>query len=139
MDNMGRHGLSCRNSAGRLSRHSTVNDLIKRALVSAEIPSRLKPKSLSQHDDSRPDDLSLIPWSNRKCLAWDFTCPDTLASSHLVHLNSARRNGNSWWVGRGGVSLHAGTQSADRNSDGIATCNGISSAPAERCHSTRKR
>jgi len=59
-----------------------VNDLIKRALLSAEIPSRLEPKSLAQHDDRRPDGLSLLPWSN-KCLAWDFTCPDTLAPSHL--------------------------------------------------------
>ena len=83
VDSMGRHGLSCRKSAGRLSRHSAVNDLIKRALMSAEIPSRLEPKSLSQHDNRRPDGLSLIPWSNGKCLAWDFTCPDTLAPSHL--------------------------------------------------------
>ena len=62
---------------------SAVNDLIKRALMSAEIPSRLEPKSLSQYDDRRPDGLPLVPWSNGKCLAWDFTCPDTLAPSHL--------------------------------------------------------
>jgi len=30
---------------------------------------RLKPKSLAQHDDGRPDGLSLLPWSNGKCLA----------------------------------------------------------------------
>ena len=34
-------GLSCRRSAGRHSRHSAVNDLIKRALTAAEIPARL--------------------------------------------------------------------------------------------------
>jgi len=83
VDSSGRHGLSCRRSAGRLSRHSAVNELIKRALMSAEIPSRLEPKSLAQHDDRRPDGLSLVPWSNGRCLAWDFTCPDTLAVSHL--------------------------------------------------------
>jgi len=83
VDSTGRHGLSCRKSAGRLSRHSAVNDLIKRALMSAEIPSRLEPRSLAQHDDRRPDGLSLTPWSGGKCLAWDFTCPDTLAPSHL--------------------------------------------------------
>jgi len=27
--------------------------------------------------------MSLTPWSNGRCLAWDFTCPDTLAPSHL--------------------------------------------------------
>jgi len=24
-----------------------------------------------------------MPWSRGKCMAWDFTCPDTLAASHL--------------------------------------------------------
>ena len=24
-----------------------------------------------------------MPWSRGQCLAWDFTCPDTLAASHL--------------------------------------------------------
>lgn len=83
VDNTGRHGLSCRKSAGRLSRHSAVNDLIKRALMSAEIPSRLEPKSLTRNDDKRPDGLTLTPWSSGRCLAWDFTCPDTMAPSHL--------------------------------------------------------
>jgi hypothetical protein len=69
-----------------LSRHTSVNDLIKRALMSAEIPSRLEPRSLALHDDTHPDGLSMVPWKNGRCLAWDFTCPDTLA---LSHLNSA--------------------------------------------------
>ena len=83
VDSTGRHGLSCSKSAGRLSRHSAVNDLIKRALMSAEVPSRLEPRSLGQHDNKRPDGLSLVPWKNGRCLAWDFTCPDTLAPSHI--------------------------------------------------------
>jgi len=83
VDSTGRHGLSCRKSAGRHSRHSAVNDLIKRALSSAEIPSRLEPPSLLRNDNKRPDGLSLSPWSNGRCLVWDFTCPDTLAPSHL--------------------------------------------------------
>ena len=33
--------------------------------------------------NKRPDGLSLSPWSNGRCLVWDFTCPDTLAPSHL--------------------------------------------------------
>ena len=61
VDSSGRHGLSCRKSAGRLSRHSAVNDLIKRALSSAEIPSRLEPPSLIRDDGKRPDGLSLTP------------------------------------------------------------------------------
>ena len=83
VDTTGRHGLSCRKSAGRLSRHHALNDLIKRALSSAEIPSRLEPSSLARDDGKRPDGLSLIPWANGRCLVWDVTCPDTLSSSHL--------------------------------------------------------
>jgi hypothetical protein len=83
VDSTGTHGLSCRKSAGRLSRHSAVNELIKRALTSAEVPSRLEPSSLMRDDGKRPDGLSLSPWKNGRCLVWDFTCPDTLAQSHL--------------------------------------------------------
>ena len=36
----GVHGLTCRRSAGRHSRHSAVNYLIKRALNAAKIPAR---------------------------------------------------------------------------------------------------
>ena len=25
----------------------------------------------------------MLPWANGRCLVWDFTCPDTLAASHL--------------------------------------------------------
>jgi hypothetical protein len=42
-DKFGHHGLSCRKSTGRHSRHGNINDIIKRALVSAEIPSILEP------------------------------------------------------------------------------------------------
>ena len=44
----GTHGLSCRKSAWHHMRHSAMNDLIKRSLATAEIPSRLEPTSLSQ-------------------------------------------------------------------------------------------
>ena len=48
VDSSGIHGLSCRKSAGRHVRHSALNDLVKRALTSAEVPSRLEPSSLSR-------------------------------------------------------------------------------------------
>ena len=83
VDASGIHGLSCRKSAGRLARHNAVNELIRRALLTAEIPSRLEPAKLSCTDDKRPDGVSTMPWSRGKCVAWDFTCPDTLAASHL--------------------------------------------------------
>jgi hypothetical protein len=83
VDSSGIHGLACRKSAGRHMRHNAVNDLIKRALASAEIPSLLEPSSLSRDDGKRPDGLTVMPWTNGRCLIWDFTCPDTLAASHI--------------------------------------------------------
>ena len=84
VDCFGIHGLACRKSAGRHMRHNAVNDLIKRALASADIPALMEPKSLSRDDDGkRPDGLTVLPWANGCCLVWDFACPDTLAASHL--------------------------------------------------------
>jgi len=83
VDSSGIHGLACRKSAGRHLRHNTANDLIKRALTSANVPTLLEPSSLSRDDGKRPDGLTVLPWANGRCLVWDFTCPDTLASSHL--------------------------------------------------------
>ena len=85
VDEFGAHGLSCRKSAGRHSRHSALNDIIKRSLATAEIPSRLEPTSLARSDGKRPDGMSMMPWKQGRCLVWDVTCPDTLASSHLNH------------------------------------------------------
>ena len=75
--------LACRKSAGRHVRHNAVNDLIKRALASANVPAILEPNSLFRDDDKRPDGLTVMPWANGRCMVWYFTCPDTLAASHL--------------------------------------------------------
>jgi len=85
VDSSGTHGLACRKSAGRHVRHNAVNDLIKRALTSANIPAMLEPTSLCRDDGKRPDGLTVLPWAHGRCLVWDFTCPDTLAASHLNH------------------------------------------------------
>ena len=85
VDSSGTLGLSCRKSVGRHVRHNAVNDLIKRALSSANIPAMLEPHSLCRDDGKRPDGLTVMPWVNGRCLVWDFTCPDTLATSHLNH------------------------------------------------------
>ena len=77
------HSLVCRKLAGLHTRHNSVNDLVKRALASAGVPSVLEHSSVSRDDGKRPDSLSLPPWTNGCCLIWDSACPDTLAASHL--------------------------------------------------------
>ena len=83
VDTDGCHGLACRRSAGRHARHSMANDVIARAFRSLKIPAELEPVRLLRGDGKRPDGATLIPFSQSKCLVWDFTCPDTLAPSHL--------------------------------------------------------
>ena len=83
VDVMGHHGLSCRRSSGRLIRHSLANEAIARAFCSIDVPVQLEPSGLLRGDGKRPDGATLIPWSKGRCLIWDFTCPDTLAQSHL--------------------------------------------------------
>ena len=80
---LGVHGLSCRFSKGRHSRHATFNDILKRTLESAKILWHLEPSGLFRSDGKRPDGASIVPWKRGRVLIWDATCPDTLASSHL--------------------------------------------------------
>ena len=79
----GHHGLSCQRSAGRISCNSSINSIIAQALRSAEIPAELEPSGLLSSDLRRPDGSNLITWAHVKYLAWDFTCRDTVVSSHL--------------------------------------------------------
>ena len=83
MDARGLHGLSCKYSAGRHPRHAALNDVVRRALQSAGIPSILEPVGIDRGDGKRPDGVSVFPFSSGKCLCWDATCVDTFAESHL--------------------------------------------------------
>ena len=52
----------------------------------------LEPRDWTSSDDRRPDELTMIPWSEGRCLAWDATVSDSLAGSHLnrtVHASGA--------------------------------------------------
>ena len=55
------HGLSCTKSAGRSSRHATLNSLIKQTLGSLDLPSMLEPPRLYRTDGKRPDGVTMIP------------------------------------------------------------------------------
>ena len=79
----GHHGLACRRSAGRHRRHALANDVIVRAIRSTAVHAELEPPRLLRGDGKRPDGATLDPWHSGRYLVWDFTCPDTLAPSHL--------------------------------------------------------
>ena len=80
---LGTHGLQCKMSKDQLSRHHLVNDILTRALTMANVPAMLEPAGIVSEDNKQPDGMSNVPWSQGRHLIWDFTCPDTLAPSHL--------------------------------------------------------
>ena len=80
---IGHHPLSCRYSAGRLPRHAGLNDIIKRSLNTAGIPSVWEPPGLDRGDRRRPDGMSVFPFKNDKALVWDATCADTFAATNI--------------------------------------------------------
>ena len=84
IEEFGTHGLSCCFSRGRHSRHALLNDIIKRSLNTAKIPSHLEPSGFYRSDGKRPDGASVVPWTRGKILVWEATCVDTLAPSHRV-------------------------------------------------------
>src|SRR5882757_1775477 len=53
------------------------------ALRTAGVPTLLEPGGLLLGDALRPDGATMIPWDHGRCLAWDYTYPDTVAPSHL--------------------------------------------------------
>ncbi|XP_061705681.1 trichohyalin-like [Cydia pomonella] len=57
VDNLGHHGLSCSRSAGRIPRHASINDVIRRAFVSAKVPAVLEPNGLVRDDGHRQHKL----------------------------------------------------------------------------------
>ncbi|GAU99276.1 hypothetical protein RvY_10302 [Ramazzottius varieornatus] len=83
VDQYGLHGLSCLKSAGRHSRHASLNESVRRALFSAQVPAVVEPLGRSRDDGLRPDGKTMIPWKNGEELAWDVTVVDTLAKSYV--------------------------------------------------------
>ena len=86
---LGHHGLSCKLSAGRLPRHYHLNDIVKRALNAAGVPSWLEPTGLDRGDGKRPDGLTVFPFTGSKNLCWDATCHDTYSKSAIPHTSSS--------------------------------------------------
>ena len=63
-------------SAGRHFRHAMLNDILHKALSSANVPSRLEPIGLDRADGKCPG-ITMVPWSNDRLLVLDATyfCP----------------------------------------------------------------
>ncbi|KAJ0169558.1 hypothetical protein K1T71_014743 [Dendrolimus kikuchii] len=72
-------------SAGRIPRHAGLNDIIRRALVSADVPAVLEPNGLIRDDGKRPDGMTLIPWSLGRPLVWDVTLVLSPLRTFLLH------------------------------------------------------
>ncbi|XP_055329947.1 uncharacterized protein LOC129582458 [Paramacrobiotus metropolitanus] len=83
VDGQAHHGLSCLFSAGRHPRHGALNSIVCRAFVSAGIPAKLEPRGTSHTSERRPDGCTTFAWKRGMCLAWDVTCVDTVAASHV--------------------------------------------------------
>ncbi|XP_045784576.1 uncharacterized protein LOC123880480 [Maniola jurtina] len=60
VDKFGIHGLSCQRSAGRLFRHGSLNDTIKRALATIDVPALIEPSGI------RPIERTNIIYSTSK-------------------------------------------------------------------------
>jgi len=82
VDASGSHSFSCRLAFDRMARHHTLNDLVYRAMVGANIPVTKEPVGLSRTDGKRPDGLTLIPWQSGRALVWDVTVTHTLSDSY---------------------------------------------------------
>ena len=80
----GHHGLSCHHGSGRHSRHNQINDLLCRAFVSSGTQATREPHGLCTRISKRPDGVTQLPWRRGRCLAWDASCPDTFALSHVT-------------------------------------------------------
>ena len=58
-----------------------VNDIIKRGLSDAPVPSKLEPTGFLRLDGKRPNGSTLAPWKSGQSLVWDATCTGTFALS----------------------------------------------------------
>ena len=88
VDGFGIHGLSCRWSEGRHHHHSSLNNIVFRAMsaakvpTAAKVPSRLEQSGIYRSDGKRPDGMSIVPWKSGELLVRDVTCADNFAPSY---------------------------------------------------------
>ena len=67
-----------------MPRHANLNDVVKRALSAAGVPSWLEPVGLDRGDGKRPDGVTIYPYARGMSLCWDSTCADTFCASAVL-------------------------------------------------------
>lgn len=55
--------------------------ILRRLMEGTQIPEAKEPVGLLLYEGLRPDDVTLLPWSRGKSMAWDDTVPDTFSAS----------------------------------------------------------
>ena len=86
VDGRGTHGLHYRKSVGCHSRHSAINNVIKRSLGVAKISAHLELVGMCRSDWKRSDGATVLSWRSGRILVWDATCLDTFARRTLTWL-----------------------------------------------------
>ena len=66
VNTLGLHNLACRFSADRLARHAELNNVVKRAIQTFDVPCILEPLGFSSDDDRKPDDITTLAYKRRK-------------------------------------------------------------------------
>ena len=56
------HGLPCKRSSGRSTRHQQINDALWMALQRADVPSTKEQAGILRDDGKRPDGLTWVLW-----------------------------------------------------------------------------
>ncbi len=69
-------------NVGRIPWHSGINDIIRRAFASVQVPAVLGPSLVYRDYGKRPGSVTLT-WFKGKCLLWDATCADNLVKNYI--------------------------------------------------------
>ncbi|KAF2900698.1 hypothetical protein ILUMI_05485 [Ignelater luminosus] len=65
------HGLACKLSRGKISRHDALNNDMLQALRTAGASCIREPPGCSRFDGKRPDGQTLVPWRRGRHLIWN--------------------------------------------------------------------
>ena len=75
--------MVCNRAPGKTARHHVLNDVIWRAMTSADIPASKEPSGLTRRDGKRPDNLTLMPFQGGKPLVWDVIVTTSQAEAYV--------------------------------------------------------